>query len=151
MNEATAHTAVDWVDEIKTFFDGARTGHKGHAVDIHLFRPGQHLAAILRGDEIAVHVMEAIAQWTKAAFKAKRGKGPICLSCDYEFGRKHTRLGAILVAGPAFKNWANGPTPLIVTGICRTCAARSDDDLLESARAVWVKSFGGHIMAEGRA
>jgi hypothetical protein len=76
--------------------------------------------------------VQPISRFLRSCAEAKRGKGPLCLNCDTEFS-KAEKPYAFLAIG-------SGDTRL-AAGICRSCAAQSNEDLLKigirEAKKMW--------------
>ena len=92
----------------------------------------------------------AIAQW--AAAVATGDLDPLCLGCDHHPG---VRPAAFSILAPH----ADHPDALSVTGVCRSCADRSDADLVALALAIMKRDVfhdlrppqSVHLHAGGRA
>jgi len=78
-------------------------------------------------------VLGGVGNWLRHALGAS--PGPLCLTCDTEFGRRTERLPAAWSVLVPFAD----PVGVIVTGICASCAGRDDLQarMLESHRRVW--------------
>jgi hypothetical protein len=67
-------------------------------------------------------VETAFCQWSAAALGSKPGTGPLCFTCDTEFGPGRAVPAAFWVRSP----FATQSKVTIVSGICPACFARTD-------------------------
>jgi hypothetical protein len=64
----------------------------------------------------------AFMQWSASGLKSTLGDGPLCLTCDVEFGPGRTVPAAFWFQSP----FAKLSKAVIISGICPACFARSD-------------------------
>jgi len=65
---------------------------------------------------------EAFHQWKATAVKSKPGDGPLCLTCDVEFGPGRAVPAAFWFQSPLKKS----SKATIINGVCPTCFTRAD-------------------------
>lgn len=69
--------------------------------------------------------LRGVAEIIKRVQHARRGEGPLCASCDFEFTKPTLikDLAAITMSIPRTKD----PHNALMSGVCRTCASQPDD------------------------
>jgi hypothetical protein len=63
---------------------------------------------------------DAFDQWSATALKSRPGEGPLCLTCDAEFGPGRTAPAAFWFRSP----YAKQSKLTVISGICPTCLTR---------------------------
>jgi hypothetical protein len=129
----------------KTFDDFRRDARKtGNVIAMQIFRPNEALAAALLNDRAyADKANSAYLSFRASLQKVKKGNGPLCLTCDTEFLHRGPTPLALVVISAYLADWPNKPTTVLATPVCRECAKRSNDDLLNAAKTLWKTSNPG--------
>jgi hypothetical protein len=86
------------------------------------------------------HLWYLIGSYLRTCFKAKRGKGPLCLGCETEFVRHGPwPVGFWLIHAHGIEWTASRDA--VVTGICSRCEQKNDTDLsavgLAHMKRIW--------------
>ena len=76
----------------------------------------RHPATMMTMVETAFH------QWSATALKSKPGAGPLCLTCDMEFGPGWAVPAAFWFQSP----FAEQSKVTIISGVCSVCFAHAD-------------------------
>src|SRR5262245_37853897 len=97
------------------------SGKFHHAISI--VRPSTALQW-RRDDPARVWFTEALAQW----MASRASGGRLCFACDHEFVHGESPPHAFLFAEIDIQR-SGPPRQIILSGICRECAARGDDEL----------------------
>lgn len=66
--------------------------------------------------------VEAFHQWSATAIRSTPGDGPLCLTCDIEFGPGRAVPAAFWFQSP-FAKWSKAT---VISGVCSACFARAD-------------------------
>jgi hypothetical protein len=105
----------------KAFCDATRLRDGRVSVQMNIYRGREIL-----GDPT---VLPGLNEWLGRCTQAKRGEGPLCLACDFEFSAADMPKGFAL-ARPAIGD----QQLMIATGICGKCIERhSDNELMRIA------------------
>jgi hypothetical protein len=91
-------------------------------------------------DPVSVRLMGLIAPWLKLVSTITPGSGPLCLGCEKEFNHTHPYPNSFFVTVPAYKDWMNEDTSALITGICRDCDSKTDEELVTIAKGYWAKA-----------
>jgi hypothetical protein len=94
---------------------------------------------IYRGREILDDpmVLPGLNEWLGSCAQTKRGEGPLCLACDFEFSAADMPKGFAVARPPIGHQQL-----MIATGICGNCIERhSDNELMRIA----VKGMGINV------
>jgi hypothetical protein len=75
------------------------------------------LKSALAGDTKTKIILRVIGRWFADASRAKPGKGPLCLDCDFEF-KRGAMPSAFAIVMPSAKSGGRA----IISGVCPTCA-----------------------------
>jgi hypothetical protein len=67
-------------------------------------------------------MVDAFHQWSAAAIRSHRGSGPLCLTCNAEFGPGRAVPAAFWVQSPFVKQ----SSITIISGVCPECFTHAD-------------------------
>ena len=108
-----------------------------NAISLYLMRPNLVLAGYYP-DWLVDLATQSVMLWTAKVITFRRGDGIKCLNCDVEFSRDSLPPCAFLVAMPYLVGpHTKSQSAAVVSGICQSCARRSDEDLLRRAKSLW--------------
>src|SRR5262249_12341542 len=92
------------------------------AVDCRLITTDDLLYLATVGPHRSTTMAKAFLQWTAMAVKSMPGDGPLCLTCDSEFGPGRAIPAAFWLQIPFAKRWK----VTVISGVCPVCFTRGD-------------------------
>lgn len=124
--------------------DAERFFGRGKVAQFYVVRGGDPrlFHGIMSGDEMTMRFLELIGKFLGETSKRKVGKQMLCLSCPQELP---VYPPAFVITVPFMANWIKDGGAAVVTGICPTCAQKTDDELGDAA----LKAFGGQELTPG--
>lgn len=115
---------------------------------LHLVRKEDIENILLNMDDensmLYIMALRGVAETIKRVQHARRGEGPLCASCDFEFTKPTIieDLAAITVLVPRTKD----PHNALMSGVCKTCASQPDDIVLLRAAEKMAEAGIGSII-----
>lgn len=132
----TKTSAARWQRRAKAFVK------QGPAFETYIVRAPNLLLGVLEGDAKSLRFAESIAQFVKELLT----KPPLCMTCEHRFSSISLPLAFVFLV-PFGRRWEVDEASAMVSGICKTCASDTDDEIAAKALKLW----GSAPMALGHA
>jgi hypothetical protein len=103
-------------------------------------------AELAAGDPLARRIIWAIGDWLRHWRHSTAARAPICLICESQFRRPKSAPGDFFIATT---DDARVRQNIVISGICRRCATKTDAELMMGAAAEVCADGHGQILGFG--